>query len=77
LADVFDVIVNSADYGEVDKRKLWPVAFERLGLEIGYTNSLLIEDGEVEPAWFRAAGGMAYQYVGEDGLRGWLHVNKL
>ena len=44
--ELFDVILNSCDYGETDKRDLWPMAFSKLGGHIRYSNSLLIEDGE-------------------------------
>jgi FMN phosphatase YigB (HAD superfamily) len=76
LAAVFDMIVNSSDHGTWDKRKLWPIAFERLGQGISYKNSLLIEDGEKEPAQFRALGGQAYQYAGEEGFQMWLRANR-
>lgn len=64
--ELFDVIVNSADCGETDKRILWPIAFKLLGNNIGYGNSLLIEDTENEVAWFKEAGGMAIRYSGDD-----------
>lgn len=60
--ELFDVIVNSCDYGEMDKRMLWPIAFRRLGKRIGYANSLLIEDGKKEPQQFRDAGGYTIEY---------------
>ena len=60
---LFDVIINSCDYGETDKRALWPLAFARLGGHIGYHNSLLIEDTENELRMFREAGGHAIKYV--------------
>jgi hypothetical protein len=72
LDTIFDVILNSADYGELRKDRLWPIAFEMLGRGIGYHNSLLIEDGPQEPALFRANGGDAYQYEDDDRFRAWL-----
>ncbi len=72
LQDVFDVIVNSADYHEIRKDVLWHLAFDLLGEGIGYSNSLLIEDGAQEPALFRANGGCAYQYQNDELLREWL-----
>lgn len=72
LAGLFDVILNSADFHEIRKEFLWPVAFERLGGGIGYANSLLIEDGESEPAMFRALGGYAYQYSNDAAFLEWL-----
>ena len=70
----FDVIINSADFQEIRKDRLLPVAFERLGDGIGYANSLLIEDGENEPALFRAAGGTAYQYSNDEQFLNWLEA---
>jgi len=64
-SELFDVIINSCDYGVIDKRVLWPIAFKRLGSHIDYENTLLIEDGEKEPQQFRDAGGNANQYVDE------------
>ena len=63
LDEKFDVIINSSDYGEIDKRALWPIAFEALGDDIHYGNSLLIEDGSKEPELFRGCGGFAYEYT--------------
>ncbi len=71
LDRIFDVIVNSADFHEIDKTVLWPIAFERLDDGIGYSNSLLIEDGETEPAKFRQLGGHAYQYTNDKTLSRW------
>jgi FMN phosphatase YigB (HAD superfamily) len=72
LEGLFDVILNSADYHEIRKEFLWPIAFERLGGGIGYTNSLLIEDGESEPAMFRRLGGQAHQYTNDKTFEMWL-----
>lgn len=73
LDRVFEVIVNSADHGELDKRKLWPVAFQSLGEGIGYANSFLIEDGEDSPLAFAEAGGKAYQYSDGDAFTIWVN----
>jgi FMN phosphatase YigB (HAD superfamily) len=62
---LFDTIVNSCDYGETDKLKLWPIAFQELGRGLGYRNTLLIEDGKKEPDLFRDAGGQAIEYTGD------------
>ena len=67
--ELFNVIVNSSDYGTTDKRQLWPIAFARMGSELGYHNTLLIEDGEKEPQAFRDCGGEAIQYAGDDQMR--------
>ena len=69
---LFDVTINSSDFHEIRKEVLWPIAFERLGDGIGYANSLLIEDGESEPAMFRACGGSAYQYQSDEVFLDWL-----
>jgi hypothetical protein len=45
-----------------------------LGQGIGYHDSLLIEDGPHEPALFRANGGDAYQYDGDERFRIWLQT---
>lgn len=72
LDRLFDVIVNSADVGTCNKSVLWRVAFAALGAGISYHNSLLIEDGAANPATFRAQGGVAHQYVGDQVFRDWL-----
>jgi len=72
LDQVFEVIVNSADEGEMDKSRLWPVAFEALGGGISYPGSFLIEDGTHSPAKFTAAGGKAYQYTDDASFTAWL-----
>jgi hypothetical protein len=72
LESLFDIILNTADFHEMRKEFLWPIAFERLGSGIGYANSLLIEDGEDEPAKFRARGGLAYQYQNDELFLDWL-----
>ncbi len=71
LDGVFETIINSADCGEVDKLKLWPMAFDKLGGGINFTNSFLIEDGQ-HPAKFISAGGKAYQYTDDATFAGWL-----
>ena len=75
LDQLFDVILNSSDFHEIGKDVLWPIAFERLGGGIGYANSLLIEDGETEPAMFRALGGYAHQYLNDEQFLVWLSLN--
>ncbi|MBN2581989.1 MAG: hypothetical protein JXL80_02900 [Planctomycetes bacterium] len=72
LDRVFDIIVNSADHGTTDKRRLWPVAFEALGDAIGYAGSFLIEDGEQSPSQFIEAGGKAYQYRDDAAFTAWI-----
>ena len=74
LDRVFDVILNTADYRELRKEVLWDRAFDMLGDGLGYTNSLLIEDGPAEPARFQARGGYAYQYTDDTHFRAWLET---
>ncbi len=72
LDRIFDVIINSSDFGEIRKEVLWPLAFEKLDNGIGYADSLLIEDEESEPAKFRQLGGYAHQYVNEKSFTKWV-----
>ncbi|MBT3606537.1 MAG: hypothetical protein HOE48_23700 [Candidatus Latescibacteria bacterium] len=72
LEDKFDVIVNSADYGELRKRVTWPIAFEKVGGSVGYNNSFLIEDSFSNVELFRKLGGVAYHYRSDEGLLVWL-----
>ena len=72
LGGLFDAIVNSSDYGTYNKRLLWPIAFELLGGDFGYGNSLLIEDTIEQVQIFRANGGQAHQYVGDEDFCKWL-----
>lgn len=72
LEDKFDVIVNSADYGELRKDVTWPIAFEKVGGSIGYENSLLIEDSLFNVELFRKLGGVAHHYESDEGLLDWL-----
>ena len=72
LDRIFDVILNTYDCRELDKSVLWPIAFERLGPEIGYPNSLLIEDSLNAVRAFRAARGYAHRYRGDEEFVAWL-----
>jgi len=65
---LFDVIVNSADHGTIDKTQLWPRAFAALGAGVGYANSLLIDDSEHQVLSFRAKGGSAIRYLDEGSI---------
>ncbi len=71
------MIINSSDYGEIDKRVLWPIAFKALGDDIHYGNSLLIEDGSKEPELFRGCGGFAYRYTNDESFSRWLNEDVL
>jgi FMN phosphatase YigB (HAD superfamily) len=72
LDEVFHAIVNSADYGTLDKTILWQQAFDLLGEGCTFANSLLIEDSRANVERFRALGGRAYQYADDASLRAWL-----
>ena len=77
LDTVFDAIVNSSDYGTGDKEKLWSVAFDMLGEEYGYSNSLLIEDSADQVRRFRNLGGIAHRYTDDAAFGRWLSSAKL
>ncbi|MFN2133294.1 MAG: hypothetical protein ACK2VD_22400 [Anaerolineae bacterium] len=72
LAALFDVIVNSYEYGTTDKAQLWPAAFQQLGSDYGYSTSFLLEDSVQNVAQFITLGGQAHCYVGDDELGAWL-----
>jgi FMN phosphatase YigB (HAD superfamily) len=72
LHEVFEVIVNSADHRELDKSRLWPIAFESLATGMTYTNSLLIDDNIHAVRQFTSAGGNAYQYTDDASFLAWL-----
>ena len=76
LGERFDVIINSFDYGVIDKNMLWPKAFEILGNGMGYRQSLLIEDGANNVRKFRANGGYAHQYENDELFLSWLEAVK-
>jgi|SRR5665648_787273 len=76
LNNKFDVIINSFDFKEIDKTILWSKAFEFLGNGIGYSQSLLIEDGEKNVKKFRENGGYAYQYENDEQFLKWVEYVK-
>jgi FMN phosphatase YigB (HAD superfamily) len=65
---LFDSIINTADCGETDKLKLWPIAFDKFDMKIDYENSLLIEDTIKEIDNFKRMGGHAIMYRSDDQL---------
>ena len=77
LYSVFDVILNTADHGTLDKLALWQKAFRQLGNGYSFASSLLIEDSPDMVALFREMGGTAHQYVGDPELQAWLARNRL
>jgi len=75
LADVFDVILNTADYGTLDKEILWRRAFQQLGGGHNFHTSLLIEDSPATIDLFSKLGGIAYRYTRDAELERWLAAN--
>jgi len=71
----FDSIVSSSDFGVElpSKQPLWDAAFDALGPEFGYANSLLIEDTRREVELFRDLSGTAYQYRNDQEFDDWLN----
>jgi len=76
LNNKFDVIVNSADFETDDKLKLWPIAFNKLGANVDYECSLLIDDSEKWVRHFRDAKGQAYQYTNDAAFAEWQLKNQ-
>jgi FMN phosphatase YigB (HAD superfamily) len=72
LDGLFDVIVNSSDYGTDDKLVLWQIAFEQLGDGITYENSLLIDDSLKWTTAFENRGGNAYLFRNDREFETWL-----
>ena len=71
LDRLFDLVLNSADHGTLDKRSLWDKAFEAFGPEHAYATSLLIEDNPGMVALFESQGGIAYRYEGDAAFQVW------
>ncbi len=69
LAELFGVVINSADYDSLDKRDLWPLAFEALGGPTAYVGSWLIDDSVRNVEAFRQLGGRAILYVDDPHFR--------
>jgi FMN phosphatase YigB (HAD superfamily) len=72
LDGLFDVIVNSSDYGTDNKLVLWHIAFEQLGDGITYDNSLLIDDSPKWTTAFANKGGNAFLYRNDAEFEEWL-----
>jgi len=75
LQTVFDVIMNTADIGTLEKEVLWQQALHELRDGASFSNSLLIDDSAPMVSLFAELGGAAYQYVGDDELRRWALLN--
>ncbi|MCP4641799.1 MAG: haloacid dehalogenase-like hydrolase [bacterium] len=72
LDALFDIVLNTADHGTLDKDVLWRKAFATFGPEHTYASSLLIEDNPKMTALFESLGGNAHQYVEDGAFRMWL-----
>jgi phosphoserine phosphatase len=70
LNRIFDVVVNSSDYGTEDKNILCEIAFRNLG-DCSFDNSLLIDDNTQVIDAFRSRGGMTYQYTTDEAFAEW------
>lgn len=75
LSIVFDVVVNTSDFGTLEKEVLWQEAFHRLGDGITFSNSLLIDDSPRMISIFRDMGGAAHQYTNDSEFQHWLAGN--
>jgi len=75
LASIFDVIVNTSDFGTLNKEVLWQEAFRRLGYGVTFSNSLLIDDSPRMTSTFIEMGGAAHQYTNDGELQDWLAGN--
>lgn len=73
LHNVFDVIINAADFHQPDKKILWDIAFCKLGDGITYYNSLLIDDREEHVKRFKELGGSVHHYSNDNKFRDWLN----
>jgi len=71
---VFDVVINSADYGTDDKNALCEIAFSRLD-GCTFENCLLIDDSPTVIDAFQARGGMTYRYTSDKAFAEW-EVNR-
>ena len=77
LGSIFDVIVNTSDFGTLKKEMLWQEAFRRLGNGVTFSNSLLIDDSPRMVSMFRDMGGVAHQYTNDIEFHAWLVRNGL
>lgn len=71
--NVFDVIVNSSDYGTEDKNALCEIAFAQFD-GCSFENSLLIDDSPNVLEAFRIRGGMAHRYTTDEAFADWAHT---
>jgi hypothetical protein len=74
--NLFDVVINSADFKTDDKETLWQTAFNQLKNDISYNNTLLIDDSEKWVSIFLKNNGNAFQYAIDSKFREWLISEK-
>ncbi|MBU1049223.1 hypothetical protein KKG90_04280 [Candidatus Bipolaricaulota bacterium] len=72
LGDLFDLVLNTADYRTLDKSTLWCKALDEFGSEYSFAKSLLVDDSPEMIALFRSLGGQAVQYVSDEAFQAWL-----
>ncbi len=68
----FDIVLNTADHGTLDKGILWRRAFEFFGPGYSFDSALLIEDSPEMVLLFQSLGGFAYRYEGDQDFLAWL-----
>jgi FMN phosphatase YigB (HAD superfamily) len=73
LKELFHSIVNSCDHKTVNKEDLWPLVFSKVGGNVSYQNSLLIENSERNVGIFRRLGGFAFQYRDDRAFGEWVN----
>ena len=72
LRGVFDLVLNTADHGTLDKSTLWRKALAVFGSEHAFSSALLIEDSPRMITLFESLGGFAHQYQGDEAFQRWL-----
>jgi FMN phosphatase YigB (HAD superfamily) len=78
LKKIFDVIINSADFGLLKKDgngKLFEIALKALKCDI--KNSLLIDDSKSTTDFYKKMGGNCFYYQDFQRLKTWLNTNSL
>lgn len=78
LDSIFDVIVNSADYGILkgdDHGKLFDIAHNQLRSQAGYQASLLIDDSAQARLIYEKKGGHTYPYTSFREFTNWMEQN--
>lgn len=75
LDAVFDLVLNTADLGTLDKITLWRKALASFGPEHSFSSTLLIDDSPRMTALFESLGGFAHHYQGNEGFQGWLEAS--